>query len=164
MLVLVSTAREAVVIAVLPAMSEWYLISPQQSTLIHNMVSCARARRTPPCTCAHKYALTCSDAHRHVCTCVHAIHTHSYTQARAHTHRSMRMCARAGANCTYTIEAMMGDRRALQAGTSHNLGDNFAKVGAHGKKAGTLRRHNLPSRPAHCITSGTTFQGGGTCS
>jgi prolyl-tRNA synthetase len=34
----------------------------------------------------------------------------------------------AGANCTYTIEAMMGDRRALQAGTSHNLGDNFARA------------------------------------
>jgi prolyl-tRNA synthetase len=32
----------------------------------------------------------------------------------------------AGANCTYTIEAMMQDKRALQAGTSHNLGDNFA--------------------------------------
>jgi len=34
----------------------------------------------------------------------------------------------AGASCTYTIEAMMGDRRALQAGTSHNLGQNFAKA------------------------------------
>jgi prolyl-tRNA synthetase len=34
----------------------------------------------------------------------------------------------AGANITYTIEGMMGDRRALQAGTSHNLGDNFAKA------------------------------------
>ena len=34
----------------------------------------------------------------------------------------------AGANCTYTIEGMMGDRRALQAGTSHNLGDNFARA------------------------------------
>ena len=34
----------------------------------------------------------------------------------------------AGAICTYTIEAMMGDRRALQAGTSHNLGQNFAKA------------------------------------
>ena len=33
-----------------------------------------------------------------------------------------------GANCTYTIEAMMGDRKALQAGTSHTLGTNFAKV------------------------------------
>ena len=34
----------------------------------------------------------------------------------------------AGADCTYTIEAMMGDRKALQAGTSHNLGQNFAKA------------------------------------
>ena len=32
----------------------------------------------------------------------------------------------AGAVTTYTIEAMMGDGRALQAGTSHNLGTNFA--------------------------------------
>ncbi len=34
----------------------------------------------------------------------------------------------AGADQTYTIEAMMGDGRALQAGTSHNLGQNFAKA------------------------------------
>ncbi len=34
----------------------------------------------------------------------------------------------AGAQRTYTIEAMMGDKRALQAGTSHNLGQNFAKA------------------------------------
>lgn len=34
----------------------------------------------------------------------------------------------AGAECTYTIEAMMGDMKALQAGTSHNLGQNFAKA------------------------------------
>lgn len=34
----------------------------------------------------------------------------------------------AGADQTLTIEAMMGDRRALQAGTSHNLGQNFAKA------------------------------------
>src|SRR5215475_2096875 len=33
----------------------------------------------------------------------------------------------AGANRTYSIEAMMGDGKALQAGTSHNLGQNFAK-------------------------------------
>lgn len=32
----------------------------------------------------------------------------------------------AGAVRTYTIEAMMGDRKALQAGTSHNLGQNFS--------------------------------------
>ena len=34
----------------------------------------------------------------------------------------------AGAETSYSIEAMMGDRRALQAGTSHNLGQNFAKA------------------------------------
>ncbi|MGQ4808804.1 Proline--tRNA ligase [Candidatus Entotheonellaceae bacterium PAL068K] len=34
----------------------------------------------------------------------------------------------AGAEKTYSIEAMMGDGRALQAGTSHNLGQNFAKA------------------------------------
>jgi len=33
----------------------------------------------------------------------------------------------AGAVRTYTCEAMMQDNRALQAGTSHNLGQNFAK-------------------------------------
>jgi prolyl-tRNA synthetase len=33
-----------------------------------------------------------------------------------------------GAVATYTIEAMMQDFRALQAGTSHNLGQNFAKA------------------------------------
>ncbi|MCL4560388.1 MAG: proline--tRNA ligase [Chloroflexi bacterium] len=34
----------------------------------------------------------------------------------------------AGALRTYSIEAMMGDTRALQAGTSHNLGQNFAQA------------------------------------
>ncbi len=33
-----------------------------------------------------------------------------------------------GAVETWSIEAMMGDRRALQSGTSHNLGQNFAKA------------------------------------
>lgn len=33
----------------------------------------------------------------------------------------------AGADITYTVEALMGDRRALQSCTSHNLGSNFAK-------------------------------------
>jgi prolyl-tRNA synthetase len=33
-----------------------------------------------------------------------------------------------GAVHTYSIEALMQDRRALQAGTSHNLGQNFAKA------------------------------------
>ncbi|MGE4632672.1 MAG: proline--tRNA ligase [Planctomycetota bacterium] len=34
----------------------------------------------------------------------------------------------AGAVKTYSIEAMMGDGKALQAGTSHDLGQNFAKA------------------------------------
>ena len=34
----------------------------------------------------------------------------------------------AGASKTYSIEALMGDCRALQAGTSHDLGQNFAKA------------------------------------
>jgi prolyl-tRNA synthetase len=34
----------------------------------------------------------------------------------------------AGATNTYTLEAMMGDTKALQMGTSHELGQNFAKA------------------------------------
>jgi prolyl-tRNA synthetase len=34
----------------------------------------------------------------------------------------------AGAEDTYTMEAMMGDKKALQAGTSHYLGMNFSKA------------------------------------
>jgi prolyl-tRNA synthetase len=34
----------------------------------------------------------------------------------------------AGADITYSIEAMMGDGKALQSGTSHFLGQNFAKA------------------------------------
>lgn len=34
----------------------------------------------------------------------------------------------AGAVSSYTIEAMMGDGKALQSGTSHNLGQNFARA------------------------------------
>jgi prolyl-tRNA synthetase len=34
----------------------------------------------------------------------------------------------AGALRTYSIEGMMGDGKALQAGTSHNLGQNFARA------------------------------------
>ena len=33
-----------------------------------------------------------------------------------------------GALRTYTVEAMMGDGKALQSGTSHNLGDHFARA------------------------------------
>jgi prolyl-tRNA synthetase len=34
----------------------------------------------------------------------------------------------AGADATYTLEGMMGDGKALQMGTSHELGQNFAKA------------------------------------
>jgi prolyl-tRNA synthetase len=34
----------------------------------------------------------------------------------------------AGATSTYTLEAMMGDTKALQMGTSHELGQNFARA------------------------------------
>ena len=34
----------------------------------------------------------------------------------------------AGANSTYTIEALMHDGKALQSGTTHNFGDGFAKA------------------------------------
>ncbi len=34
----------------------------------------------------------------------------------------------AGADASYSIEAMMADGKALQSGTSHNLGQNFAKA------------------------------------
>lgn len=34
----------------------------------------------------------------------------------------------AGARATYTIESLMYDGKALQTGTSHNFGDNFAKA------------------------------------
>jgi prolyl-tRNA synthetase len=34
----------------------------------------------------------------------------------------------AGAVSSYTIEAMMGDGKALQSGTSHNLGQNFSRA------------------------------------
>lgn len=42
--------------------------------------------------------------------------------------RKSRVESFAGADCTYTIEAMMGDGKALQAGTSHNLGQNFSRA------------------------------------
>ncbi|KAK1296730.1 hypothetical protein QJS10_CPB15g02162 [Acorus calamus] len=42
--------------------------------------------------------------------------------------RKSRVETFAGASRTYTIEAMMGDKKALQAGTSHNLGQNFSKA------------------------------------
>jgi prolyl-tRNA synthetase len=52
----------------------------------------------------------------------------------------------AGAVATYTIEAMMRDGRALQAGTSHYLGTNFAE-------AFGIRYTGLDGTEAYCHTT-----------
>ena len=49
-------------------------------------------------------------------------------RCRSSTGRRARARSSPGASRTYSIEALMGDGRALQAGTSHNLGQNFAKA------------------------------------
>ncbi len=51
-----------------------------------------------------------------------------------------------GAVDTYTIEAMMQDRKALQAGTSHFLGQNFAKAQEHQVPGRRRRRRSSPGR------------------
>src|SRR5204862_2963768 len=45
-----------------------------------------------------------------------------------HTGRQTESEKLAGALRTYALEALMQDNKALQAGTSHNLGQNFAKA------------------------------------
>ena len=47
----------------------------------------------------------------------------------------------AGAEATYTIEAMMHDGKALQSGTSHYFGDGFAT---------RLRHHSSPTGKTSC--------------
>ncbi|KAI3914883.1 hypothetical protein MKX01_018052 [Papaver californicum] len=44
------------------------------------------------------------------------------------TGRESKAVTFAGASRTYTIQAMMGDKKALQSGTSHNLGQNFSRA------------------------------------
>lgn len=51
-----------------------------------------------------------------------------------------------GADNTYTVEAMMQDRKALQAGTSHYLGQNFAK-------ASGIRFSNQEGQVQHAYTT-----------
>lgn len=51
-----------------------------------------------------------------------------YLAVPVHTGKKTESERFAGAEATYTIEAMMRDGKALQAGTSHNLGQNFAKA------------------------------------
>src|SRR5712692_3389034 len=52
----------------------------------------------------------------------------------------------AGADQTYSIEAMMGDGKALQSATSHNLGQNFAK-------AFEIRYLDRDGKLQHCWTT-----------
>ena len=52
----------------------------------------------------------------------------------------------AGADVTYALEAMMGDRKALQFCTSHNLGQNFAK-------AFEIRYLDKEGKLQHCWTT-----------
>lgn len=51
-----------------------------------------------------------------------------------------------GAEATYTIEAMMQDRKALQSGTSHYLGQNFSK-------ASNIRFSNVEGKTEHAYTT-----------
>jgi prolyl-tRNA synthetase len=51
-----------------------------------------------------------------------------YLAIPVHTGKKTESEKFAGAESTYTIEALMRDGKALQAGTSHNLGQNFAKA------------------------------------
>jgi prolyl-tRNA synthetase len=44
------------------------------------------------------------------------------------TGRKSKLGTLAGADRTYTIEAMMGDQKASQAGTSHSLGQSFSRA------------------------------------
>lgn len=51
-----------------------------------------------------------------------------YLAIPVHTGKKTEAEKFAGAESTYTIEALMRDGKALQAGTSHNLSQNFAKA------------------------------------
>ena len=51
-----------------------------------------------------------------------------------------------GADTTYCIEALMQDGKALQAGTSHNLGQNFAK-------AFDIKFLGRDNQQHHCVTT-----------
>ncbi len=64
-----------------------------------------------------------------------------------------------GAVDTYTIEAMMQDRKALQAGTSHFLGQNFSKAQDIKYSDAEGTRRVLPGRPR-----GASPRGSSACS
>ena len=78
----------------------------------------------------------------------------------------------AGAEATYTIEAMMKDRKALQSGTSHYFGDKFSRAydvaftGQDSEGEGSARRFLLSGRNGRVDTiryynekTGTYYRG-----
>ena len=77
----------------------------------------------------------------------------------------------AGALRTYACEALMGDNQALQAGTSHNLGQNFAKqfdltFAARVGERGVRLEHELGRLHAHDRRAGDDARrrpGAGRC-
>ena len=78
----------------------------------------------------------------------------------------------AGAEATYTIEALMHDGKALQSGTSHNFGDGFAKAfgiqytdkdnkhqGIHYEKKGRRQHVQYRVKHPHCTNAGQSDAG-----
>lgn len=78
----------------------------------------------------HTAHISAEEAEEEALRMIEVYREFAYTQAAIPVvvGRKSRAETFAGAAITYTIEAMMGDRKALQAGTSHNLGQNFAKA------------------------------------
>ncbi|KAJ3669929.1 hypothetical protein LUZ60_010253 [Juncus effusus] len=78
----------------------------------------------------HTAHATLEEAEKEAMQMINVYKDFAYTQAAIPviTGRKSRSETFAGANKTYTIEAMMGDKKALQAGTSHNLGQNFSRA------------------------------------
>jgi prolyl-tRNA synthetase len=69
---------------------------------------------------AEEETLRMLDIYEKVCTEYLAVPVYKGPKSKAETFP--------GANCTYCVEAVMQDGKALQMGTSHNLGRNFAKA------------------------------------
>ena len=58
-----------------------------------------------------------------------------------------------GAVTTYCIEALMQDGKALQAGTSHNLGQNFCARRSTSSSSGATRSSSTCGRPSWGVTT-----------
>src|SRR3954453_22339418 len=79
----------------------------------------------------HTAHATQSDAHAYALRILHEVYEDFAREVMALPVLVGRKTERerfAGADATYTLEGMMGDGKALQMGTSHELGQNFAKA------------------------------------